>query len=242
MKAMILAAGMGTRLQPLTADRPKALVEIKGKTLLELVIGRLKQFGVKEIIINVHHHAQQIIDFVHKNHDFGLHIAFSVEEALLDTGGGLKKARWFFDDVDSFLLHNVDVLTDLDYSRLFKALRTTNALAALAVRQRKTSRYLLFNAPMHLVGWQNTEKGQLKIARKNCASFRPFSFCGIQALRSKIFDYLPGENVFSMIDAYLRLAHQSLPVVGAQIDDARWLDLGRIETLKQAEILFSDFF
>ncbi len=241
-KAMILAAGFGTRLQPLTKNKPKALVTIQGKTLLELVIERLKFFGIKEVIINVHHHAQQIIDFVKRNNSFNLHIEFSVEDELLDTGGGLKKARWFFDDTESFLLHNVDVLTDLDYNLLFEGLKSTNALAALAVRKRKTTRYLLFDGQMRLVGWQNTSGGQLKIVRKIYPSFRPYAFSGIHALRSKIFDYLPNKQIFSMIDWYLQLISQSLPVVGVTTNASRWLDLGRPQQLKQAETLFNDFF
>ncbi len=242
MKAMILAAGKGTRLRPLTDTRPKALVEIQGRTLLELVVERLKKAGVREIIINVHHHAEQIIEFVKKKNAFGLHVAFSVEDELLDTGGGLKKARWFFDDVEMFLLHNVDILTDLNYDRLFKALQTTGALAALAVRRRRTSRYLLFNAQKRLVGWQNVRSGELKIARKTCASFSPLAFSGIHALRREIFDYFPDEPAFSIIDAYLQIAHKAMPVVGVSIDDCRWLDVGKPEELEKAQTLFSDFF
>ena len=240
-KAMILAAGLGRRLQPATLNKPKALIEIKGVPLLQIVIERLKAFGIREIIINVHHHAGQIMDFVRKQNRFGLHIAFSVEEHLLDTGGGLKKARWFFEDCDRFLLHNVDILTDMDYGLLFRRLESTAALAALAVRRRKTTRYLLFDGQMRLVGWQNKKTGQLKVVRRIFPAFHPFAFSGIQALRSAIFDYLPEEDVFSMIDVYLSLAYRSLPVTGVITDAYRWLDVGKPQSLTQAETLFSDF-
>ncbi len=240
-KAMILAAGIGSRLKPLTDEKPKALIPIGGIPLLEIVIERLKSFGIKAIIINVHHHAQQIIDFVKKKHSFGLHIEFSVEDKLLDTGGGLKKARWFFDDVDTFLLHNVDILTDLNYQLLFNRIRETHALSVLAVRQRKTSRYLLFDAQMRLVGWQNIKKGELKVVRKVFPAFTPFAFSGIHALRRKIFEYMPERDAFSMIDLYLELVYKSLPVVGLRTDHSRWLDVGKPEALSRAENKFKDF-
>ena len=241
-KAMILAAGIGSRLRPLTNEMPKALVPIQGKPLLEIVIKRLKTFGVKAVIINVHHHAEQIIEFVKKKDGFGLEVAFSLEEQLLDTGGGLKKARWFFEDADAFLLHNVDVITDMDYSLLFKRLQTTGALASLAVQRRKTNRYLLFDGQMRLVGWQNKQTGTLKIVRRIFPAFRPFAFSGIHALRTKIFDYFPEDDVFSMIDVYLQLAFRSLPVSGVVTGNARWLDVGKLEALEQAAKLFPDFF
>ncbi len=241
-KAMILAAGMGRRLRPLTDDKPKALVSLGGKTLLELVIRQLKNFGIRAIIINVHHHAQQIIDFVKRNNSFGLHIEFSFEERLLNTGGGLKKARWFFEDSETFLLHNVDVLTDMNYQVLFAHLRSTHALAALAVRKRKTNRYLLFDAQMRLTGWQNIQSGKLKIVRKIFPAFRPFAFSGIQALRSKIFEFFPEQDVFSLIDVYLQLAYRSYPIVGVVNNKDRWLDVGKPETLHAAEQIFADFF
>ena len=240
-KAMILAAGLGSRLRPLTDKTPKALITIQGKTLLELVIGRLKTFGIEEIIINVHHHAQQITDYVQSNNAFGLHIEFSVEDQLLDTGGGFKKVQWFFEDTEMFLLHNVDILTDMDYGLLFNRLQQTHALAALAVRRRKTSRYLLFDPPMRLVGWQNTQTGALKVVRRIFPAFKPFAFSGIHALRKKIFDYMPEDDVFSMIDFYLQLVYRSLPVVGVATDTYRWLDVGKPEGLAEAETLFSDF-
>jgi len=238
---MILAAGRGTRLHPLTEHKPKALVTVGGRALLELVIERLKKFGVTSLIINVHHHARQIIDFVKQHDSFGIHIEFSVEEELLDTGGGLKKARPFFDDADYFLLHNADVLTDMDYSRLFTSLQSSSALACLAIRRRKTSRYLLFDPQFRLCGWQNVKTDSLRLVKPDLKEYQPFSFMGVQALSVKIFDYLPERRVFSLIDAYLQIAEKNKTILGLAEEKARWLDLGKMENLKQAEQLFSDF-
>src|SRR5262245_9347899 len=156
MKAMILAAGLGTRLRPLTNDRPKALVEVAGHTLLEITIARLKQFGVREVIINVHHFAGVMIDYLKAKKNFGLRVEISEEDLLLDTGGGLKKAAWFFlEDGRSgapFILHNVDVISTIDIGQLLESHRQSQALATLAVQQRETSRYLLFNEQMQLCG------------------------------------------------------------------------------------------
>ncbi|WP_456408235.1 nucleotidyltransferase family protein [Caldithrix abyssi] len=241
MKAMILAAGLGTRLRPLTDQRPKALVEIGGKTLLEINIRRLKEAGFKELIINVHHHAQQIMDFVEKNKAFGLRIAFSVEKQLLDTGGGVKKARWFFEDCDAFLVHNVDVLTDMDYTNLFENLKETRALACLAVRQRDTQRYLLFDDRLVLGGWQNIRSGEKRIMVEHNRPLKPYSFMGVQVLSSAIFDFFPAETKFSLIEAYLQLAAQKQKVCAVIEQQARWLDVGKKGSLLEAELLFADW-
>jgi len=156
MKAMILAAGLGTRLRPLTDSIPKALVELNGRTLLEITIDRLKSFGITEIIVNVHHHAEKIAVFLKSKNNFGLRIELSREdELLLDTGGGLKKAAWFFQEGNSgepFLLHNVDVLTNIDFHQMLAAHKKTSALATLAVQQRPSSRQLLFDQNNLLAG------------------------------------------------------------------------------------------
>src|SRR6056297_57245 len=147
MKAMIFAAGIGSRLQPLTWEKPKALVEVGGKTMLEHTILHLKHYGIRSIVINVHHLAGQIRQFVEQNEGFGLDIALSDEtEQLLDTGGGLKKASWFFKDEEPFIVHNVDVLSNLDLNQLYQYHLRQHALATLAVRQRESSRYLLFDS------------------------------------------------------------------------------------------------
>ncbi len=165
MKALIFAAGLGTRLRPLTNDHPKALVEVHGITLLEVAIRRLVAAGCEELIVNVHHYAEQVIDFIEKNGQFGIRIAISDErERLLDTGGGLKKAAWFFDDGQPFLACNADVLTDMDLAHFYQKHLETGVLATLAVRRRTTSRYFLFDEKMRLAGWQNAKTGEDKLA------------------------------------------------------------------------------
>src|SRR5438067_8235182 len=157
MKAMILAAGLGTRLRPLTDDRPKALVEIGGRTLLDLTLTRLREFGVREVIINVHHFASMVVDYLRVNNNFGMRLEVSREESLLDTGGGLKKAGHFFTDGSAqndepFILHNVDVLSTIDLGQMIEFHNQSGALATLAVKDRKSSRYLLFDQQLQLCG------------------------------------------------------------------------------------------
>ena len=156
MKAMVLAAGLGTRLRPLTDDRPKALVEVAGRTLLEITLARLRSFGIREVMVNVHHFADLVIEHLKAHHDFGMRIEVSREDALLDTGGGLKKAAWFFlEDAhreEPFIVHNVDVLSTIDLQRMVQVHTRNQALATLAVQDRETSRYLLFDAQHQLCG------------------------------------------------------------------------------------------
>jgi mannose-1-phosphate guanylyltransferase len=185
MKAMILAAGLGTRLRPLTENRPKALVEINGRTLLEIALSRLRSFGVREAIINVHHFADMILDYLKTNHNFGMRIEVSREEVLLDTGGGLKKAAWFFledsgrsasSSGDSsrldvpFLLHNVDVISNIDLHRMVQFHTENRALATLAVQDRETARYLLFNEHLQLCGRRAGRNGKPELIRRYLAN------------------------------------------------------------------------
>src|SRR5215813_8741268 len=156
MKAMVLAAGLGTRLRPLTDDRPKPLVEVAGRTMLEITLARLREFGIREVIVNVHHFADMVVEYLKKNHNFGIHIEVSREDVLLDTGGGLKKAAWFFQASEGkdepFILHNVDVLSNIDLGRMVQFHREHQGLATLAVQHRETSRYLLFDEHEELCG------------------------------------------------------------------------------------------
>ena len=145
MKAMILAAGLGTRLRPLTDSTPKALVTIKNRTLLEIIINRLKTFGINEMIINVHHFADHIIQYIKNNHFFNIRIEISKEDNLLDTGGSLKKASWFFNKNETILVHNVDIITDLDLDKMRQYHLTNGSFATLAVRKRQTQRYFVFD-------------------------------------------------------------------------------------------------
>src|SRR5258706_3896685 len=165
MKAMILAAGLGTRLRPLTNDRPKALVELAGRTLLEITLARLRAFGIREVIINVHHFADLVVEYLKAHDDFGMRVEVSREETLLDTGGGLKKAAWFFLEnakrsEEPFILHNVDVLSTIDLDRMMRFHTENKALATLAVQERETSRYLLFDEQLQLCGRKAGREGQ----------------------------------------------------------------------------------
>ena len=237
MKAMIFAAGLGTRLQPFTNNKPKALVEVNGHTLLETAIKKIIHAGINEIIINVHHFAQQIIDFVNVNDNFGIDIHFSDEtQQLLDTGGGLKKAAWFLKGGEPFLVYNVDILSDIDVRHLINYHKENKVLVTLAVRDRKTSRYLLFDKDFILCGWQNVKTGEKKIARDK-PGLIPFAFSGIHIIEPAIFNLMPEPGRFSIIDVYLKLAKE-YRILGYDHSLTQWLDLGRIENLKEAEGLF----
>ncbi len=168
MKAMILAAGLGTRLKPFTDTHPKALFEIEGRTLLEHAIEHVKSAGIREVIINVHHFAGQITDYLNRHDNFGTKVTISDESGeLLETGGGVKKAAWFFRDCDCAIIRNVDILSDLNLLKITAHHRTTGSLATLAVRKRETSRYFLFDHDMQLCGWENRKTGERVIARES---------------------------------------------------------------------------
>ncbi len=230
MKGMIFAAGLGTRLLPLTADKPKALVEYKGMTLLEHAILKLKGAGIKDIIINVHHFADQIIDFIEKS-NFNVRISISDEsDKLLDTGGGLKKASWFLKD-DTFIAYNVDIISSIDLNEFIKYHAQNKALVSLAVRKRNTSRYLLFDSGFQLCGWENVKTGEQIISRTSANTDR-FAFSGIQILEPEIFMEMPEENKFSVIDLYLNLARKNR-IIGFLDKADTWLDCGSIQNLSK---------
>jgi NDP-sugar pyrophosphorylase family protein len=235
MKAMILAAGLGTRLKPLTDSTPKALVPLAGKPLLFYIIDRLISVGVKQIIINLHHFPDKIIEYIEDNKKFGIEIDFSQEEKLLDTGGGLKHASWFFDDNQPFILHNVDILSEIDFNQMISFHHQSNALATLAVKKRKTSRYLLFNQKNRLVGWQSIDTGKSELVNETTQPLENLSFMGIHILSPDIFPLLPDENEFSIIKAYLALAKKGQAIIGYRNDEDFWIDLGRRENLSRAE-------
>jgi len=238
MKAMVLAAGLGTRLRPLTDDRPKALVTVAGRTLLELTLGRLRAFGVREVIVNVHHFADRIVDYLSANRNFGMRIEVSREESLLDTGGGLKNAAWFFLEPGSaeepFLVHNVDVLSTIDLARMVEFHRERDALATLAVQPRESSRYLLFDEHGQLCGRRAGRDVAPEIVRP-AQQPQPLAFSGIHVLSPRIFAALREEGAFSIIPAYLRLAAQGEPILAFRADSSYWCDLGRPENLLEAE-------
>jgi NDP-sugar pyrophosphorylase family protein len=238
MKAMILAAGLGTRLRPLTNDRPKALVTVAGRTMLEITLARLRDFGVNEVIVNTHHYAEMIRDYLAANHNFGMRIKISHEEELLDTGGGLKKAAWFFMEDDSsqpFLLHNVDVVSNIDLARMAEFHSAQGALATLAIQDRQTSRYLLFDEEGVLCGRRSGRDGKTELARP--AQFtQPLAFCGIHIISPRIFANLTESDAFSIIDAYLRLASQDEKITAFRADGVYWRDLGKPESVEQASL------
>jgi MurNAc alpha-1-phosphate uridylyltransferase len=237
MKAMIFAAGLGTRLKPYTGQMPKALVPVAGKPMLEHVILRLKAFGIKDIIINVHHFADQVIEFIHNNDDFDIHIEISHEdEILLETGGGLKKASWFFEDGSPFILHNVDVLSNIDFSQMLAYHQTRQALATLAVSERVSSRYFLFNSEMRLCGWKHIGKDETKISFDPGYDPKGYAFSGIHIIDPKIFKKIREKGRFSLVDVYLRLASE-FPIYGFTHSSRDWIDMGRPDDLEKAEKL-----
>ncbi len=238
MKSMLFAAGLGTRLQPLTNDRPKAMVEVKGKPLLQWAIERLKAAGSEEIIINVHHFAHLIVDFLKSKNDFGIRIAISDErEMILETGGGLKKAQWFFDDGKPFIVCNVDIFTNLNFQQLYEYHLNNNAIATLAVRDRPTSRYLIFDENNKLVGWKNEKTGEIKsylsANELNNQSLKKLAFSGIHVLSPKIFDFMPTVNKYSIIETYLK-AMETENLIGYIHNDDFWFDVGKPASLEIA--------
>jgi mannose-1-phosphate guanylyltransferase len=238
MKAMILAAGLGTRLRPLTDDRPKALVEVAGYSLLEITLHRLRQFGVRDVIVNVHHFADMVVDYLKKNANFGMRIEISREEMLLDTGGGLKKAAWFFQDDASgpdepFLLHNVDVLSSIDLHRVVQFHRAHQALATLAVQERDTSRHLLFDENGQLCG-RRTGRDQAPEIVRPSEHTQALAFSGVHVISPRLLAMLEEEGVFSIIAPYLRLAGRGEKILAFSADEYYWRDLGRLQNLADA--------
>ncbi len=243
MKAMIFAAGLGTRLKPLTDSMPKAMVPVAGKPLLQHIIEKLKVAGFDEIILNVHHFAEQIIGFVQENNRFGIRIEFSDErEKLLDTGGGIKKAQWFFDDGKPFLLHNVDILSDIDLKDLYTKHINNGSEATLPVSERQTSRYLLFDENDRLRGWINEKTGEIKppVARSEIEPCRKLAFSGVHILQPSVFKQMANfPDKFSLIDFYLSLCNTT--DIRAYIPKhLSLLDVGKTASLEEAAQFLSD--
>jgi NDP-sugar pyrophosphorylase family protein len=226
MKAMIFAAGLGTRLRPLTNNKPKALVEYKGKTLLEICIRKIINSGFDEIIINVHHFAGQIIKFLEKNNYFDTKIHISDEtKQLLETGGGLFFAKHFFDN-EPFLVHNVDIISSIDIEKLYSYHIENQAIATLATQKRQASRRLYFDKNSILCKWKNEKTGEEKIAR-TCEYSQPKAFSGIHVISPKIFEYMH-TGKYSIIDTYLQVA-QSEKIIAFDHTGDNWKDMGRPE-------------
>ncbi len=220
---MVLAAGLGTRLRPLTDTRPKALVEVAGRTMLQITLDRLAAFDIRDVIINVHHFADMIVDYLQANSNFGMNIAISREDTLLDTGGGLKKAAWFFDQ-EPFIVHNVDVASAIDLREMAHFHTENRALATLAMQDRKTSRYLIFDQKLRLCGREAVPDPH----RTSLA------FCGIQVISPRMLPLMTEEGSFSIITSYLNLAARGEAIIPFRADASYWRDLGKPESLERA--------
>ena len=235
---MVLAAGLGTRLRPLTDNRPKALVEIAGRALLEITLARLRSFGVREVIVNVHHFADQIVEYLKVKANFGMRIEISREEVLLDTGGGLKKAAWFFLEDSArpdepFLLHNVDVISTIDFARMVQVHKANQALATLAVQKRESSRQLLFDEHQQLCGRRASRDKEPEIARLG-SRLEPLAFSGIHVISPRLLPLMKEDGIFSIIDCYLRLVGTGEKIAAFRADEYYWRDLGKPADLQQA--------
>jgi len=240
MKAMILAAGLGTRLKPFTDKHPKALAMVNNKTILQRNIRYLASFEINTIIINIHHFADQIISFIKKNKGFGSNISFSDErDEVLETGGGIKKAAWFFEKQNEpFVVMNVDVLTDMNLNAMISLHQTNKPLATLAVSSRKTSRYFLFNEQNILCGWKNVKTGEEKISRQS-SKYIEKAFSGIHIISPEIFPLIKMEGKFSMVDVYLELA-KAHSIQAFDHSGSRFIDVGKPESILEAAQIFPE--
>ncbi len=234
MKAMIFAAGLGTRLYPLTSDRPKALVEVAGRTLLQRAIERVRDAGYNDLVINIHHFGDQIISYLEANDNFGTAITISDErEGLLDTGGGILKAADWLNGEEPFLVYNVDVLSNIDLSLFRKYHLERGGVATLVVRDRSTARYLAFDESMQLSGWKNIQTGQ-EILSGNKPICNLLAFSGIQLIEPRIFKLITETGSFPIIQLYLRLAANH-PIYGYNDQSSLWMDLGKPDQITEAE-------
>jgi NDP-sugar pyrophosphorylase family protein len=234
MKGMVLAAGLGTRLRPLTNDRPKALVEVAGRTLLEITLSRLRAAGVNQVIVNVHHFADMVCDYLKSHRNFGMEVEVSREDILLDTGGGLKKAAPFFlrEATDEpFFLHNVDVISTIDLNRMMQVHKVNRAVATLAVQDRKTSRYLLFNQELQLCGRRVSDE-EPEIVRRS-EDLKALAFSGIHVISPRLLGMMQEEGAFSIIKTYLELASREEKILGFRADEFYWRDMGKPESILQ---------
>lgn len=238
---MILAAGLGTRLKPFTDKHPKALAMVNGKSLLQRNIEYLQKIGITEVLVNVHHFADQIVDAINTNNGWGSTVTISDEtDAVLETGGGLKKAAWYFKNETSFLLINADILTNLDLDALVVQHTNTGALATLAVSDRNSSRYFLFDEAGKLRGWKNQNTGEYKPVHLNDSNteyLQAKAFSGIQVIDTKLLALMQREGKFSMVDVYLDLCATNT-ILAYDHTGATLLDVGKPESLALAATLF----
>jgi NDP-sugar pyrophosphorylase family protein len=236
MEAMILAAGLGTRLRPLTNDKPKALVDVGGQPMLERTARRITDAGFDHLVINVHHFADRVKKVIEDTDDFGVEVSVSHEvEQNLETGGGIKHAEPQFKKDGPFLVHNVDILTDLDLKALYDAHEESGALATLAVRPVETDRYLSVDERGHVVGYGDPETGEEHLVVEPQGETGKVDFVGVQVLSPRIFDLMTEEGVFSIINVYMRLiAEEGETVRTHRADDALWIDIGTHDRLEKA--------
>lgn len=246
MKALVFAAGLGTRLRPLTNNMPKALVKVGGVPMLERVVNNLKKYGFDDVTINIHHFGQQIIDFVAANNNFGINIHISDErDLLLDTGGGILKARKFLDGKEPFLVHNADILTDLNLLDIYNYHKHHKAVATLLVKERDTARYLLFDDRMNLRGWTNIKTGEVRpntLGKDEAGELKRLAFGGVHVISPEIFDDLEKHSanpVFSIVPFYYENCGKLLIKGYAKQGAYKWLDVGKPETLAQAQAEFA---
>jgi NDP-sugar pyrophosphorylase family protein len=228
---MILAAGVGSRLRPLTDTCPKALIDINGVPILEIVLRRLMKAGCTEVVINVFHFADMIIDFLRAKQNFGIRIKISRETELLDTGGGLKKVANFFDDGQPFFVHNVDVLSNIDLNEMYRQHLEKGALATLAVQARKTGRYFLFDEDETLCGWESAADNKKILAKTPVGNMKRLAFNGIHIILPEIFLKMHETGVFSINQTYLRLTGEGEKILAFHVDKYYWRDIGRLENL-----------
>lgn len=237
MKAMILAAGLGTRLKPFTDHHPKALAHVNGKTLLQRNIEYLKSFGVTEMIVNVHHFADQIIAHLNAHHNFGIEIAVSDEtNEVLETGGGLQKAAWFFDDQKPFLAMNVDILTQMNLQPMIDLHLAKKPLATLAVSDRGSSRCFLFDEQDTLCGWKNKNTGEVRISKPSDIQIEK-SFSGVHLIDPELFSLINQTGKFSIVDVYLELT-KTHSILSFDHSGELLMDVGKPESIIEAEKYF----
>jgi NDP-sugar pyrophosphorylase family protein len=238
MKAMILAAGLGTRLKPFTDQHPKALAKVNGKTILQRNVEYLSSFGIRDVIVNVYHFADQIIDVIKANNGFGSNISISDErDEVLETGGGIKKAAWFFEkDSEPFVVMNVDILTNMHLNEMIFQHHQNNPLATLAVTSRVTSRYFLFDELNRLCGWKNEKTGEQKISMQS-EKYLQKAFSGIHIISPKIFPLIKMQGKFSMVDVYLELAKTNI-IEAFDHSNSKLIDVGKPESILKAEEMF----
>ncbi len=239
MKAMIFAAGFGTRLKPFTDKHPKALAVVNNKTLLQRNVEYLQSFGIKDVIVNVHHFAEQIIDAIKTNNGWNSNISISDEtDEILDTGGGLKHAGRYLSKEENFVLMNVDVLTDLDLHKMIAFHLKEKPLATLAVTDRTTSRYFLFDEKDDLSGWRNIKTGEEKPGNISKENLLPKAFSGIHVINSNIFSLMHQQGKFSIVDAYLDLMEDNT-IKSFDHSRSKFIDVGKPESLLKAAEMFT---